>query len=91
MSIEDPIEDMNRPFGVAGWESGDECDPPEAGKHWLSIIDSDHSEFCVIVHRGSLLEDGSINEDDPEVMRKLNLAFCIASALNARYPLGGGM
>ncbi len=31
----------------------DDCDPPEPGKLWMTIVDDNNEEICIVVHRGS--------------------------------------
>ena len=40
-----------REYTWTGWDSGDELDPPEPGKEWLTISDPDGEELAVIVLR----------------------------------------
>lgn len=45
---------MERTPGPWYWDDGgygEDCDPPEPGKRWISIYDDDDSEVCVIVNR----------------------------------------
>lgn len=50
--------------------SGEDCEPPESGKSWLSIEDGDE-EYCIIVHRGG-----------PMPQEKYDRANRIVAALN---------
>ena len=62
-------------YSVQGWFDGEsDCEPPEPGKYWLTILEHDE-EFALVVHRGSLL--------DPVIQEKEKRAEWIASALNA--------
>lgn len=77
------LDRFKKPFVVDGWNDGSQdCDPPEPGKFWLSIVDADHSEVCTVVHRGEIYSDDNINEFTKEADEKLNRAFEICHLLN---------
>jgi len=77
-------------FTVSHWHNGEhDCVPPEPGKRWLSILDDDGEEFCVVVHRD--LPDGSLlspKEHERLAFTKEARAYTIANALNGCFGNG---
>jgi len=74
---------MDARYGWTGWEHGEELDPPEPGKEWLTIgpLNDDGTvtdELAVIVHRPS-------GHPDSEKWRadKVARAELIVAALNS--------
>lgn len=68
------LEGHEGPFTWSGWSDGaDDCDPPEPGKFWLTIHDSDGDEVAIIVNRG---------QDPARMARKEAVAQGICDALN---------
>ncbi len=73
MSAIPTIHDVE--WSWSGWDEGEEIDPPEPGKRWLTI---NHwgEEYAVIVHR--LLNDG---RDVARMLEKQHQAERIVAAL----------
>lgn len=77
---------MEKPrYDFTGWETGDEVDPPEPGKEWLTIQE-DGEEYAIIVLR----TNAWIYEGDPEALASARRireerAAHIVQALN-RFP-----
>lgn len=63
-------------YSWIGWEDGDEVDPPEPGKQWLTITE-DGEEMAVIVHRHTGRNDGEL------MAQKIRRAQHIVEALDA--------
>jgi len=64
-----------------GWFDGrSDCVPPEPGKYWIEILDQDHNEICIIVHR--TFRERDLDNADPEVLWKEKTAQIIVEALN---------
>lgn len=65
-------------FRVEGWfEGASDCEPPEPGKQWLTVMDRDQ-EFCVIV-----LRDPGTGITRQQELERENRAELIVNALNA--------
>jgi hypothetical protein len=69
VEIDDPIYDW------IGWEEGEELNPPEPGKRWLTITE-DGEEMAIIVHRHTGRNDGEL------MTQKIRDAQAIVAALN---------
>lgn len=70
------VEDEPPFYSWHGWESGEDIDPPEPGKRWLTITEDDE-EIAVIVHRMSpRLNNAKLMTD------KIVIADHIVKALN---------
>ena len=61
-----------------GWDEGEEIDPPEPGKRWLTITE-DGEEMAVIVHRVTGRPDV---DDARQMLAKVRRAQRIVDALN---------
>jgi hypothetical protein len=70
VEVDEPI------YGWIGWEDGEELDPPEADKQWLTITE-DGEEMAVIVHRHTGRDDGT------QMAQKIRRAQRIVEALQA--------
>jgi|LakMenEpi03Aug12_release.lakeMendotaPanAssembly.Ray.scaffolds.fasta_scaffold590593_2 hypothetical protein len=82
---------MNQPYGLSYWESGEDCDPPEPNKEWISIgiVDPEHGmfeELAVVVLRNRAY----FEKNQPEVVKyKIETAQFIVDALNAYMQKSG--
>lgn len=70
-------------YAVEGWFDGEgDCEPPEPGKHWLTITE-DGEEYAIVVVR----RQPGVSETDPEHVAREAAAWDragrVAAALNA--------
>lgn len=73
--------DRSAPYSWGGWFDGAaDCEPPEPGKEWLTIEDSDGNELAIIVLRTRGKEDYELEEERAQSETQ---AQAIVDALNA--------
>lgn len=75
----------NQVYTMRYWDSGEECDPPEENKEWITITDSQREELAIIVCRDREYYE---NKYPNVVLRKIENAKKIATALNYAYQNG---
>jgi len=77
--------EMDEPvYNWIEWEDGEEIDPPEPGKQWLTITE-DGEEMAIIVHRHTGRNDGM------QMAEKVRRAQRIVEALNLAVDTQEGM